>query len=280
MSVPRVFEVSPAVASCCAVLLSPPWWPRHAVPGHDSGGTGCPPLQAPGRRRKNMTEFLGDTSIPGPEPAPHAGGSLPANGTDTWKNRAASRFSGFFGSGTGAGSFGRVGGMQARGGGAGAACGDAGELGCVPTGVKPLQLHGQGEGVCGTFPWVPCPAALPPAFGQETEKLEQLMSRLHAYGTFGLPKLPPQLRFDRDSWEEDGDEAGLALEDSWQQIIRGAEVGLGGRGTAGALPSHCHGADAQPGRPCRAGSATSRKPSGSCCTPRPPTSASSKSSLT
>ncbi|NXW50051.1 PKHG5 protein, partial [Nyctiprogne leucopyga] len=120
---------------------------------------------APGRRRKNMTEFLGDTSIPSPEPAPHGGGSLPTNGTDTWKNRAASRFSGFFGSGTGAGSFGR-----------------------------------------------------------DTEKLEQLVSRLHAYGTFGLPKLPPQLRFDRDSWEEDGDEAGLALEDSWQQIIRGAEA--------------------------------------------------------
>ncbi|NXX99268.1 PKHG5 protein, partial [Centropus bengalensis] len=119
---------------------------------------------APGRRRKNMTEFLGDATIPGPETAAHGGTSLPANGTDTWKNRAASRFSGFFGSGTGAGSFGR-----------------------------------------------------------ETEKLEQLASRLHAYGTFGLPKLPPQLRFDRDSWE-DGDEAGLALEGSWQQIIHGAEV--------------------------------------------------------
>ncbi|NXV35414.1 PKHG5 protein, partial [Rissa tridactyla] len=120
---------------------------------------------APGRRRKNMTEFLGDASIPSAEPALPSGGSLPANGTDTWKNRAASRFSGFFGSGTSTGSFGR-----------------------------------------------------------ETEKLEQLASRLHAYGTFGLPKLPPQLRFDRDSWEEDGDEAGLALEDSWQQIIRGVEA--------------------------------------------------------
>ncbi|XP_014807512.1 PREDICTED: pleckstrin homology domain-containing family G member 5 [Calidris pugnax] len=120
---------------------------------------------APGRRRKNMTEFLGDANIPSPEPALPGGVSVPTNGTDTWKNRAASRFSGFFGSGTSTGSFGR-----------------------------------------------------------ETEKLEQLASRLHAYGTFGLPKLPPQLRFDRDSWEEDGDEAGLALEDSWQQIIRGAEA--------------------------------------------------------
>ncbi|NWX51162.1 PKHG5 protein, partial [Steatornis caripensis] len=131
------------------------------VPGSQEGTDSL----APGRRRKNMTEFLGDASIPGAELAPHGGASLPTNGTDTWKNRAASRFSGFFGSGTSAGSFGR-----------------------------------------------------------ETEKLEQLASRLHAYGTFGLPKLPPQLCFDRDSWEEDGDEAGLALEDSWQQIIQGAEA--------------------------------------------------------
>ncbi|NWR49417.1 PKHG5 protein, partial [Regulus satrapa] len=120
---------------------------------------------APGRRRKNIPEFLGDTSIPSPEPALHGSSSLPTNGTDTWKIRAASRFSGFFGSGTSTGSFGR-----------------------------------------------------------ESEKLEQLVNRLHAYSTFGLPKLPPQLRFDRDSWEEDGDETGLTLEDSWQQIIQGTEV--------------------------------------------------------
>ncbi|NXN12220.1 PKHG5 protein, partial [Indicator maculatus] len=138
------------------VLLRP-----EAVTGCQEGANSL----APGRRRKNMTEFLGDSSIPSPELVPHGGGSLPANGTDTWKNRAASRFSGFFGSGTSTGSFGR-----------------------------------------------------------ESEKLEQLMSRLHAYGTFGLPKLPPQLCFDRDSWEEDGDEAGLVLEDSWQQIIQGAEA--------------------------------------------------------
>ncbi|KAK1203726.1 PKHG5 protein, partial [Pygoscelis papua] len=140
------------------VLLGPA---PELVLGHREGADSL----APGRRRKNMTEFLGDASIPGPEPAPHSSSSLPANGTDTWKNRAASRFSGFFGSGTGTGSFGR-----------------------------------------------------------ETEKLEQLASRLHAYSTFGLPKLPPQLRFHCDSWEEDRDEAGLALEDSWQQIIRGVEA--------------------------------------------------------
>ncbi|NWU61177.1 PKHG5 protein, partial [Pterocles burchelli] len=148
----------PILHPASAALLGPVPEP---LPGRREGADSV----APGRRRKNMTEFLGDASIPGPESPPHGSGSLPANGTDTWKNRAASRFSGFFGSGTGAGSFGR-----------------------------------------------------------ETEKLEQLASRLHAYGTFGLPKLPPQLRFDRDSWEEDGDEAGLALEDSWQQIIRGAEA--------------------------------------------------------
>ncbi|XP_055559494.1 pleckstrin homology domain-containing family G member 5 isoform X1 [Falco cherrug] len=141
-----------------AALLRPA---LELVPGHWEGTDSL----APGRRRKNMTEFLGDASIPSPEPAPHSGSPLPANGTDTWKNRAASRFSGFFGSSTSAGSFGR-----------------------------------------------------------ETEKLEQLASRLHAYSTFGLPKLPPQLRFDRDSWEEDGDEAGLALEESWQQIIHGTEA--------------------------------------------------------
>ncbi|XP_014112775.1 PREDICTED: pleckstrin homology domain-containing family G member 5 isoform X3 [Pseudopodoces humilis] len=149
-----------------------------AWPGSTRGpappGPCTPGMQAPGRRRKNITEFLGDTSIPSPEPALHGSSSLPTNGTDTWKNRAASRFSGFFGSGTSTGSFGR-----------------------------PL---------CS------------PAFGQETEKLEQLVNRLHAYSTFGLPKLPPQLCFDRDSWEEDGDEAGLTLEDSWQQIIQGTEV--------------------------------------------------------
>lgn len=73
------------------------------------------PAQAPGRRRKNMTEFLGDASIPGPELSPHGSGSLPTNGTDTWKNRAASRFSGFFSSGAGTGPFGRVGGYAGRG---------------------------------------------------------------------------------------------------------------------------------------------------------------------
>lgn len=179
-----------------------------------------------------MTEFLGDTSIPGSEPALPGGGSLPTNGTDTWKNRAASRFSGFFGSGTSAGSFGRVGGTRVWGGGTGAGCSSVGELASRPPSSAGRTMVSMAVLACP-------PNGSATAFGQETEKLEQLASRLHAYGTFGLPKLPPQLRFDRDSWEEDGDEAGLVLEDSWQQIIQGAEVGLGvtsGRGGSAWLP--------------------------------------------
>ncbi|XP_028921846.1 pleckstrin homology domain-containing family G member 5 isoform X1 [Ornithorhynchus anatinus] len=62
-------------------------------------------ILAPGRRRKNMTEFLGEPSIPGQESPLPSSCSLPSNGIDTWKNRAASRFSGLFGSGPSAGSF-------------------------------------------------------------------------------------------------------------------------------------------------------------------------------
>ncbi|KAM7139133.1 pleckstrin homology domain-containing family G member 5 isoform 1-T1 [Macrochelys suwanniensis] len=120
---------------------------------------------APGRKRKNMTEFLGDSSIPGQDPLQHFSCSLPSNGIDTWKNRAASRFSGFFGSGAGTGPFGR-----------------------------------------------------------ELDKMEQLESKLHSYSVFGLPKLPQQLRFDQDSWEEEEDDTSLGLEDSWQEIIEGTEA--------------------------------------------------------
>ncbi|KAI1890693.1 hypothetical protein AGOR_G00156270 [Albula goreensis] len=61
------------------------------------------------RRRKNMTEFLGDSSIPSPDSLGQLGGSLPSvgPGPDSWKNRAASRFSGFFSSGAVAGPFGK-----------------------------------------------------------------------------------------------------------------------------------------------------------------------------
>ncbi|KAM9299645.1 pleckstrin homology domain-containing family G member 5 [Gastrophryne carolinensis] len=124
----------------------------------------CTDILAPSRRRKNMTEFLGDSNIPVQEPLQNFSSSLPNNGNDTWKNRAASRFSGFFGSGT-------------------------------------------------TGP-----------FGKEIDKMEQLESKLHSYSTFGLPKLPQQLCFDQDSWEEEEDDTNLNLEDSWQQIIEVPET--------------------------------------------------------
>uniref|UniRef100_A0A673T7F9 Pleckstrin homology and RhoGEF domain containing G5 n=1 Tax=Suricata suricatta TaxID=37032 RepID=A0A673T7F9_SURSU len=131
-------------------------------------------ILAPGRRRKNMSEFLGETSIPGQEAPMPSSCSLPSGssgGSDSWKNRAASRFSGFFSSG---------------------------------------------------------PSAS--ALGREVDKMEQLEAKLHAYGLFGLPRPPHRLRFDHDSWEEEGDEeeeeeedACLRLEDSWRELIDGHE---------------------------------------------------------
>lgn len=121
-------------------------------------------ILAPGRRRKNMNEFLGDSNIPMQEPLPNLSGSLPNNGIDTWKNRAASRFSVLFGTGT-------------------------------------------------TGP-----------FGREIDKMEQLEGKLHAYSMIGLPKLPQQLCFDQDSWEEEEDDTHLCLEDSWQEIIKAPET--------------------------------------------------------
>uniref|UniRef100_A0A2R9BH54 Pleckstrin homology and RhoGEF domain containing G5 n=1 Tax=Pan paniscus TaxID=9597 RepID=A0A2R9BH54_PANPA len=70
-------------------------------------------ILAPGRRRKNMSEFLGEASIPGQEPPMPSSCSLPSgssgstNSGDSWKNRAASRFSGFFSSGPSTSAFGR-----------------------------------------------------------------------------------------------------------------------------------------------------------------------------
>nr|XP_036855528.1 pleckstrin homology domain-containing family G member 5 isoform X3 [Manis javanica] len=130
-------------------------------------------ILAPGRRRKNMSEFLGEASIPGQEPLTPSSCSLPSGSSgssDSWKNRAASRFSGFFSSGP-------------------------------STSV----------------------------FGREVDKMEQLEGKLHAYGLFGLPRLPRRLRFDHDSWEDEGDEEEegdddcLWLEDSWRELIDGHE---------------------------------------------------------
>ncbi|EHB16673.1 Pleckstrin-like protein domain-containing family G member 5 [Heterocephalus glaber] len=131
---------------------------------------------APGRRRKNMSEFLGEPSVPGQEPTPPSSCSLPSSGpSDSWKNRAAtSRFSGFFSSS-------------------------------------------------------PSTSGL----GREVDKMEQLEAKLHAYSLFGLPRLPHQLRFDHDSWEEEEEEeeeedeeedrACPRLEDNWRELIDGHE---------------------------------------------------------
>ncbi|KAM8864432.1 pleckstrin homology domain-containing family G member 5 isoform 3-T3 [Spinachia spinachia] len=115
------------------------------------------------RRRKNMTEFLGETNIPTPDTLGQLGGSLPGTGPDSWKNRAASRFSGFFSSSAGVGPF-----------------------------------------------------------GKEADRLEQLQSKLHSYALFGKPKVPRQLSFHQDSWE-DGAETNLVLEDSWKMLLDDTE---------------------------------------------------------
>ncbi|KAL1020592.1 hypothetical protein UPYG_G00002150 [Umbra pygmaea] len=114
------------------------------------------------RRRKNITEFLGDASIPSPDSLAALSGSLPGvgPGPDSWKNRAASRFSGFFSSGPAGGTI-----------------------------------------------------------GKEVDRTELLQSKLHSYTLFGLPKVPPQLSFHQDSWEEEEEEISLALETSWTQLL-------------------------------------------------------------
>ncbi|KAM4610869.1 pleckstrin homology domain-containing family G member 5 isoform 2-T2 [Polymixia lowei] len=119
------------------------------------------------RRRKNMTEFLGESNIPSPDSLGQIGGSLPSVGAgpDSWKNRAASRFSGFFSSSAGAG-----------------------------------------------------------AFGKDVDRVEQLQNKLHSYMVFGLPKVPRQLSFHQDSWEEEEEETDLALEDSWQTLLDNPET--------------------------------------------------------
>uniref|UniRef100_A0A673HHC9 Pleckstrin homology domain-containing family G member 5-like n=1 Tax=Sinocyclocheilus rhinocerous TaxID=307959 RepID=A0A673HHC9_9TELE len=122
------------------------------------------------RRRKNMTEFLGDANIPSPDTLAMLGGSLPsvppggslpgvAAGPDNWKNRATNRISVFFGAGS----------------------------------------------------------------GKEVDRVELLHTKLQAYTQFGLPKVPSQLAFHQDSWEEEEEEPNLTLEDSWRQLLEDPE---------------------------------------------------------
>ncbi|XP_065097380.1 pleckstrin homology domain-containing family G member 5 isoform X2 [Paramisgurnus dabryanus] len=117
------------------------------------------------RRLKKMPEFLSDASTaPSQDSVSQLGGSLPGSitGTDRWRNRAASRISGLFGSNSGNGSL-----------------------------------------------------------GKECDRVEQLQSKLYSYTMFGLPKMPPQLSFHRDSWEE---EPNLELEESWKQLLETPEI--------------------------------------------------------
>ncbi|XP_065141330.1 pleckstrin homology domain-containing family G member 5 isoform X3 [Paramisgurnus dabryanus] len=118
------------------------------------------------RRRKNMTEFLGDANIRCPDTQATLSGSLPSvapggslsgvgNGPDNWKNRASSRISVFFGAGS----------------------------------------------------------------GKEVDRVEFLHTKLDAYKLFGLPKVPSQLAFHQDSWEEEEEEPNLTMEDSWRQLL-------------------------------------------------------------
>lgn len=61
-------------------------------------------------------------------------------------------------------------------------------------------------------------------FSQEVDRLEQLQSKLDSYSKYGLPKVPWQLSFHQDSWEEEEEEANLILEDSWKELLDDPEV--------------------------------------------------------
>ncbi|XP_062397029.1 pleckstrin homology domain-containing family G member 5 isoform X2 [Sardina pilchardus] len=81
------------------ILTPPADRPEHGSLGRRESSVD---LLGQARRRKNMTEFLGDANIPSPDALAQLGGSLPPAiipGPESWKNRAASRFSGFFGAG-------------------------------------------------------------------------------------------------------------------------------------------------------------------------------------
>uniref|UniRef100_A0A8C7PJR3 Pleckstrin homology domain containing, family G (with RhoGef domain) member 5b n=1 Tax=Oncorhynchus mykiss TaxID=8022 RepID=A0A8C7PJR3_ONCMY len=155
---PSMGEQSPYILTLCSERV------EHGSLGRKESNVD---LLGQARRRKNITEFLGDASIPSPDSLTALSGSLPSVGAgpDSWKNRAASRFSGFFSSNTGAG-----------------------------------------------------------AFGKEVDRMEQLQNKLQSYTLFGLPKVPPQLSFHHDSWEEEEEETSLTLEDSWTQLLDNHET--------------------------------------------------------
>ncbi|XP_024149345.1 pleckstrin homology domain-containing family G member 5 isoform X1 [Oryzias melastigma] len=62
------------------------------------------------------------------------------------------------------------------------------------------------------------------SFEKEVDRLEQLQSKLDSYSKYGLPKVPWQLSFHQDSWEEEEEEANLILEDSWKELLDDPET--------------------------------------------------------
>uniref|UniRef100_A0A9J8DKY8 Pleckstrin homology domain containing, family G (with RhoGef domain) member 5b n=1 Tax=Cyprinus carpio carpio TaxID=630221 RepID=A0A9J8DKY8_CYPCA len=59
--------------------------------------------------------------------------------------------------------------------------------------------------------------------GKEVDRVELLHTKLQAYTQFGLPKVPSQLAFHQDSWEEEEEEPNLTLEDSWRELLEDPE---------------------------------------------------------
>ncbi|XP_041945825.1 pleckstrin homology domain-containing family G member 5 isoform X1 [Alosa sapidissima] len=155
--VQRYESQTPADTPLRSPPLTPPT-PSRPLPSH-----GDARHKGQTRRRKNMTEFLGDASIPPPD-TPPLSASLPTPGTDRWKNRAATRFSVFFSS-----------------------------------------------------------ASTNGALGKELDRVEQLQGKLQSYTKFGLPKMPQQLSFHRDAWNEE-EEVQLDMEESWQQLLDNPEA--------------------------------------------------------
>ncbi|KAL2103895.1 hypothetical protein ACEWY4_000763 [Coilia grayii] len=98
LSLPNIKQCG-TLGAC--ILPHPTDQPQHGSLGRQDSNLGLD-LLGQARRRKNMTEFLGDANIPSPDTLAQFGGALPPTifpGPESWKNRAASRFSGFFGAG-------------------------------------------------------------------------------------------------------------------------------------------------------------------------------------
>ncbi|KAI2649510.1 Pleckstrin homology domain-containing family G member 5 [Labeo rohita] len=197
-----------------------------------------PPSQGQARRRKNMTEFLGDANIPSPDTLAMLGGSLPsvapggslpgvAAGPDNWKNRATNRISVFFGAGSGkvnliplisktSGSSRKAGNVDFH------------------TPAIPLQDNSPSgtravrEGHWHKWMGFNCEVKEKVVFSErgvckEVDRVELLHTKLQAYTQFGLPKVPSQLAFHQDSWEEEEEEPNLTLEDSWRELLEDPE---------------------------------------------------------